>query len=71
VSEFGLSRIRFVFHAHASGFGITLRTPGRLAFPFISYLFRTRFACRHYIVRPSLQGNIQGFNLSPSARTVF
>jgi len=71
MSEFGLSRIRFVFHAHASGFGITLQTPGRLAFPVISYPFRTRFACHLLIGRPSLQGSIQSIIRSPSARTLF
>ena len=52
-------------------FGITLQTPGRLAFPVISYPFRTRFDCRHYIDRPSLQGNIKRIIRSPSARTLF
>ena len=47
------------------------RPPGRLAFPVISYPFRTRFACHLLIGRLSLQGNIQGFIRSPSARTLF
>jgi len=52
LSEFGPSRIRFVFDAHASGLGITSLTPGPLVFPVISYPSRTRLAC-HLLYRSS------------------
>ena len=65
MSEIGRSRARFVFHARASGLGIT---GGPLVFPAVSHPFRTRFACRG---RPSLQRNKGGINLGPSAQILF
>jgi len=51
------------------GFGITLQTPGRLAFPSFHIHFVRVSLLIYYIGRPSLQGNTQSIIRSPSART--